>query len=449
MPDHQKVAAYSVEIEIGVLGSILADGTHNREEAAKQARLLLTVEDFYADAHRDVFAAMMSLHELDGLVDGQRLVQMLVDLHLWNDGIEELVDKLLSFPSPARVMTYIGELKRLSRRRGLADALRVAVDHLDNAPLTKTEDVLAGLDAALATARQGYSVEREGAIGPHVDAARLALKERGESGATWTTGIPPLDGWIGGFSRGQHWVVAGRSQHGKTALALNMALATIQAGWRVLICRFEENAHAMIVRLAALLSGIPYSDITAHKASEADEHHFDQAFIRLRDEYGAGLRVLVGCDLGKAEAVISEFRPSLVVWDTIQAMGLQLGGPHKRHDLNVGDICGSISRMALAYDHAAVAISQLRKSTTGIPTMVDLRESGAIEEAADVVAFCWWPCVERGDDVDSQFYLLKVAKNRVNGQRGRAVCHIHPPTQKFGERLDAEDERTTLAQWGV
>jgi len=431
------------EAEMAVIGSIFLDAAMAcRDGALLKAKARLRAEDFYSADPRGIFEAILRA-DADGFpVDVVTMAPRLRATGQWE--AEELHGILTAFgdgtvvPSSANVSAYIEQVAEASAWRQLAAHTKGALAKANDPTVSFTEAV-AELTSAISESQRHYAGRGGFDLGESVDEAIAALDGDGDSARRWATGIPAIERITGGFRPGQHWVIGARSQHCKTAMACNMTLACLRQGGSVVMFRYEETVAAVLYRLASQLSGVPYSVALGELATQEDRETFRAGLEQLKDKYADALDIEVGLDLPAAEAIIAERRPWLVIYDTLQAAAQQLQGRHEgRHDLNIGAICGNVSRLALAHEHAAVVISQLKKDSVGIPTMVTLRESGAIEEAADIVLLCWWPQVEREvreDDPAKNYYVIKLGKNRVRGMRPTLVCELDPGTQKFGPAL--------------
>ena len=391
--------------------------------------------DFHDMDCRLVFEAMLTL---DGA--GSPIDDVTVGDALRAKGVGSVAGMLepilTAVPSSAHAAHYAAVVARYAARRRLLEAsITLGERAVNEAEPVELTIEWAREELALAAAASGQGERFD--LATEVSEAIASLSP--DTGKRrWMTGVDALDYCTGGFAPGQHWVIGGRSQHAKTSLAVNMMLACLGAGGSVVMARYEETAREVLLRMASQASGIPHSDARLRRLSEYDAQSFVTALDAL-NQFGGRLTILVGEPLAAVEATVQARRPWLVIYDTLQAMALQQAEGEHRHDLAVGRICGFASRLALRYEHAAVTVSQLQKGTTGVPSMTNLRESGAIEESADVAVLSWWPFVEQGDSVCQDRIVLKLGKNRPGGTLPKTVSGIIPGTQRVTEKLSRDD----------
>ena len=446
-PVTDRLPPQNFEAEEAVLGAVLLDNA-----MLPAVRGIIGPEDLYSPDHRAVFGAMVALAEGGEAIDAVTLPAKLCersDLERIG-GAAYLVELAERTPSAARVESYAWLVAEAAeRRRLIAAANEIAARAYDP---TSTAEERAMAIGKLATARG----TRRGAfdLDTAVDAALAEVDSAvaPEGGDGMATGIEVVDRNTGGMRPGQLWVVGGRPQHGKTATTVNVMDAALKRGQRVLNVRYEERAEDILMRLASLRSGIGYGDIRSGRAADNphDVKRFKRTLVGLRAELEGRLSVLVHPTQGEIEAEVQGLRPALVVLDTLQKATHALGRVSKRHDLEVARLTAWLGRLAGRYGVAVIAVSQigramLRENRRGLPRLEHLKESGAIEEDADVCVLCYWPWKEslRGDGTPAERYVLNLAKNRTAGFTGELVCRIDPETQKLGA-VESRDARVFL-----
>ena len=437
--------------ERAVIGSILVDAQSvppYQHRALALARLQLQPVDFLDTDCRTIYEAMIEC-DSDGLpVDVVTLAPYL-EKRGWLDTDDPGSDgdpymflwdvvNPEHMPCAANVEMYVRLVAGASARRQIAE-LGQWQCHQANDMSTPINDVLDASEDRLAEARERVRDHvGEYDLAAAVERARARLSTAGEW--RWKVLTAGLDGYFGGIGQGQQWVIGGRSGHMKTALAVNIAWQTMQAGHRVLINRYEESEDSMLLRLASLESGESYGAMQREQVAEQAMANFDAGLKGMVGKYGNLLRCTMGLSFARIEGIVAEWKPALVIYDTIQAMADQLAeGSDRRRDLQVQRVCQHAARLCAMPDagHAAILISQLQKGR-GQPTMAELRESGAIEEAADVVLLLHWPYKEDSGATRNQI-ILRVGKNRLTGQLGIIKCAVDPGTQRFGQLADEGD----------
>ena len=244
------------------------------------------------------------------------------------------------------------------------------------------------------------------------------------------TGIALLDVIIGGWQNSDLVIVAARPSVGKTALALSSAkTAAGQHGKRVLIYSLEMSAQSIGTRLLAAYSGIGVQEILRGRIQGAD-------WIRL----AAGLRKLMLADIviddtptitpielrSRARQLSQQKKVDLIIVDYLQLMSSDRATKDANRVIEVAEISRSLKSLARELDVPVVALSQLNRSSEhredGEPRLSDLRDSGAIEQDADIVLMLWRP--------SDHAVRLKVAKHR-NGPTGEVDLDWKKETVEF------------------
>jgi len=446
----ERLPPHDLDAEIAVLGSVLLD---NATLAA--VRAVIKADDFYSPDHQAIFSAMEAMADEGKPVDAVTLAAKLREQGDLEDvgGTAYLTTILEKTPSAANAEFYARIVADAAgRRRVLAAATGLMRRVYDP---TSTEEERA--EAVGKVLEAGATREPAFDLQAAVDAALAEVDAAADpqSAETMPTGIPVLDRNTGGLRRGQFWVIGGRPQHGKTALTVNIFDAALKRGERVLNVRYEERPEDILMRLASLRSGVPYGEIRSGVADNPhDVESFRQALSDLKPELDGKLVVLMHPSLAKIEAEVQRFKPAIVVLDTLQKATHAVGQARTdRHDLEVARLTAWLGGLAGKYDAAVIAVSQvgramLRESRKGLPRLEHLKESGAIEEDADVVVLCYWPRKEMllGNDTPPGVYVLDLAKNRPTGFTGPLVCGINPATQKLAPLdLDAAGVSEILA----
>ena len=244
------------------------------------------------------------------------------------------------------------------------------------------------------------------------------------------TGIALLDEIIGGWQNSDLVIIAARPSVGKTALALSSAkTAAANHGKRVLIYSLEMSSQSIGTRLLAAYSGIGVQAILRGRIQGAD-------WIRL----AAGLRKLMLADItiddtptitpielrSRARQLAQQKKVDLIIVDYLQLMSSDRATKDANRVIEVAEITRSLKALARELDVPVVALSQLNRSSEhredGEPRLSDLRDSGAIEQDADIVLMLWRP--------SDHAVRLKVSKHR-NGPTGEVDLEWRKETVEF------------------
>lgn len=423
MNDLDRLPPQNLDAEQAVIGSVLLDPS-----CLVVVRSIIATGDFYHPDNQAIFTAMLGLAEEGQPID---LVTVVGKLRASGElerigGPDTVIDAMERTPSAANVESYAGTVADKARRRRMISAATQAMQTAYDVTSTEEELIQAAGDVPPAAVldRAGFDLELA------VEKAKRAFDPEAV-GVSWSSGMPWLDSAIGRIKSGLVWIIAGRSGHMKTALALAVMRWILDAGGKVAMFRYEESVNAVLHRLAGLWSGIPPSDLELEQASPADRERFMATLDWIKASFKGRIGVYMGASVPKVEAVLGSALPHVVIYDTLQAMAQRLseGSAEKRRDLTVAKICDLAASYAQRYGHTAILVSQLRKGTKGQPTMDDLRESGAIEEGADKALLLWYPVRELGDKADRTKLVIRVGKNRVIGRFPTLVSTLDVATQ--------------------
>jgi replicative DNA helicase len=410
----------SAETERAVLAAVLLDP--QRLPAVAQR---LRVEDFASEAHRLIYRAMIQLQE-EGFAIDLRSVQALLERNRELEragGLSYLANLELDLPEPAHLDSYVEIVKERSIRRRLAELSRQI--------LADTQD--RGLDAAalLARAEEGILSLGEEAVRRGFQRIYRVLEETvsflEESSGKGLTGLPTgfhdFDRLTHGLGRGQLIILAGRPGMGKTSLALNIAQhVAVRLGHAVGIFSLEMGQQELALRILSSLSDVSFSALRQGHLSQqkwkrviAAMHDLQQAPLFIDDSASPTLLEVAS----KARRLKAEHRLELLVIDYLQLM--QAGGRYENRNLEIAAITRSMKQLAKELDIPILLLSQLsrmpeRRGRDHRPQLSDLRESGAIEQDADLVVFVYRDEVYN-EDAPKGVAELIIAKHR-NGETG-------------------------------
>jgi replicative DNA helicase len=439
MPSNNLVP-HNLEAERALLGCILLDNA-----ALYVALDRLTREDFFSQGHRIVFAAMVELKGRNLTVDTVTLCEELSRLgQLEKTGgaayLASLTDGVPIGTSWAAV-EYADIIKEKSLVRRLINASHNIIARC-----------LEGVDNSVTLVELAHSQildiaqDQSTAAGPQpiseiVTVARPALEKTAGSGVMLgePTGFSGLDKFTAGWQEGEFVVVAGRPSMGKSALALDFAIHACKGGRAVGIFSLEMSKVSLLVRMAC-------------RIAKLDSHKMRQGFLR-KEEYQK---------LSNALAEIAEF--PLWVDDTpglsIEQLHWRIRSLAQRVPLRLAIVdyiqlvtargenrTQEVTRVSTGLQRAArelgrlskgtlIGLSQLNRLAAGEePQLHHLRESGSIEQDADVVLFLWDRVgPQPGKEADPIERVLKIGKQR-NGPTGLHPFLFIPVWAGFGEQF--------------
>ncbi len=394
--DLKKLPPQSIEAEMSILGGILLDN-----EAINRALEVLVPEDFYRESHRKILRAMIDLNDRGEPCDLVTLTTMLKkkgELEEAGGGayLATLVDYV---PTAANIAYYC----KIVKAKGLTRKLISAATDI----VTRGFDDQVEVEELLDKAQQAVFEISENKLRPAFFPVGALLKdtirnlellyEKKEHITGVPTGFTDLDEKTAGFQPGDLIIVAGRPSMGKTALALNMAqYASMHSEQRtpVAIFSLEMSKEQLVTRLLCCESRVDASRVRTGHFQENDWPKLIKAASALHDakifiDDTPAITVMemrAKCRRLKAEQDIG-----LIVVDYLQLMR---GGtnPESRQQ-EISEISRSLKALAKELNVPVIALSQLNRGlesrTDKRPMMSDLRESGAIEQDADVIMFVY------------------------------------------------------------
>ncbi|MGW9066977.1 replicative DNA helicase [Achromobacter animicus] len=388
MTETLRVPPHSVDAEQGVIGGLLLD---NR--AWDRLGDLLSAEDFYRHDHRLIFGAASSLLNASKPADVLTVFDSLQTAGQAEDagGLAYLTAIANNVPSSANVRSY-AEIVRAHRVR--RDVL--AVGH-DIAELAETADPAelveraTGLVMALADTRTaGRDPIEVGALLSNVFDLIEARGERAGGISGLPTGFADLDAKTSGCQEGDLIIIAGRPSMGKTTLAINIAENVSEAGGVALVISLEMAAAQLVERSIARYGSIDTQRLRTGKLENNDWPRLTYAAQMLQRQQliiadDTGLANVARIRLTARKVKQRQGRLDLIVIDYLQLM--QGEGSTRNEDL--GGITRAIKLLARELGCPIIVLSQLSRKVEERPNkrpiLSDLRESGAIEQDADVV----------------------------------------------------------------
>ncbi|MCL4684301.1 replicative DNA helicase [Myxococcota bacterium] len=442
-----RVPPHDLEAEKSVLSGLLL---HN--ESIHAVYLEVKPEDFYHPAHSIVFAAMHALYESNSPIDLRTLSDYLVSHKLLDRvGGAVVLAEISDYETTAAHVVHHARIVRDKgiKRRLIATATEIVelgFDGADRADLLLDQAEGRILEIGRQNARETFrSLQDE--MQSTFDYVEAIMGRGGELTGV-PTGFKQLDEKTGGLQPGELFILAARPSMGKTALALNIARnSAVLYRKKIAIFSLEMTAQALVLRLLSAEAEVDQSRIRSGYLSTHD-------YKRLRDAASAiGHADLWIDDSGmitvlemkaKCRRMKKERGLDMVMVDYLQlAHG---DGRNERREQEISEISRGLKAMAKELEIPVVALSQLnrgpenRPGTNKRPMLADLRESGAIEQDADVIAFIYrdW-FYNRDDPATENLAELIIAKQR-NGPTGTIELTFLDRLAQFRDRSAHQDD---------
>ncbi|HCA89455.1 MAG: replicative DNA helicase [Legionellaceae bacterium] len=416
-----------LEAEQAILGGVLLDNQAWEKISAK-----LCAADFYQAEHRIIFTAILDLAKKNQPFDVITLLDNLKSIDELDaaGGESYLFELANNTPSVANVSAYADIVREKSVQRQL---IQIAGDIADAAYNPDGREVSELLDLAeakvFAIAEQ---TQHDG--GPQAIKSVLvravekidALYHSGQLITGLETGLTDLDNMTSGLQPADLIIVAGRPSMGKTTLVMNMAEhAAISSRKPVLVFSMEMPADSLAMRMMSSLGRIDQHNIRTGKLDDDDwprvtsaVHMLSEAPLFIDDTPGLSPAEM----RARARRLAKEHgQLGLIVVDYLQLMKVP-GFKAENRTAEISEISRSLKSLAKELGVPVVALSQLNRSLEQRqdkrPVMSDLRESGAIEQDADIICFIYRDEVYHEDSPDKGMAEIIIAKQR-NGPIGK------------------------------
>ena len=447
---NDQLPPHSADAEESVIGALLIDSS-----AVVEVAEFLKASDFYKPANAKVYGAVMQLHQT-----GQPVDILTVSEELERRGqIEEvggraaLADLCARTPTAVHAKQYARIVERKATLRGLIGAAgRIAsIGYEDPADAAEAIDRAESELFAISERRAAQSFVPLGTLlNTAYDEIDRLHQNRGQLMGL-RTGFTELDKITQGLQASDFIVLAARPSVGKTSLALNIAEnAAVREGKSVGIFSLEMSKEQLVLRL---LSSVTKIDSYSLRSGFVD----DMAFPRIANAMGALSKAKVFIDdtasisvmelRTKARRLKMEHGLDLVIVDYLQLMQPSQSSRDGNRVQEVSEISRGLKALARELGVPVLALSQLSRATEmrekGEPRLSDLRESGAIEQDADVVVFLFRDA-ERSEDQAARGEVINfsVAKHR-NGPTGRSQLWFIKDQTRFQNLVR---ERTSAAE---
>ncbi|WP_456471364.1 replicative DNA helicase [Caminibacter sp.] len=379
---------FNLDIERGILSAILFDGKVYEDVAA-----ILKPGDFYLPFHQYVFETMEELYKKDLPIDEIFLRDELKKKKKYD---EELFLEILGTAPVEAVEAYAKEIKDLATKRELihlSNEIKKIVLEEDKRAIEEVEEIQGKLFSIATSNLAGDFKSSTKIINDTLDFIKKQAAKKNKIVTGLDTGFIELNRMTSGFGEGDLIIIAARPSMGKTAFALNIALNVIKQNKGVAVFSLEMPAEQLMLRMMSAAGKIPLQDIRrgnlndeewSKLSSVADDLSARPLFVD--DEGNVNIHT-IRAKLRKLKAQNPDL--SLAIIDYLQLIS---SDQRERH-LAIAEISRSLKLLARELQIPIIALSQLNRSLESRPNkrpmLSDLRESGAIEQDADIIMFIY------------------------------------------------------------
>lgn len=430
-----RIPPHSLEAEQSVLGAMILD-----KEAINTAIEKIKPDDFYREANREIFKAILVLFNKNEPVDLITLSEELkrVDMLENTGGIAYLADLSSSIATTANTKYYCNIVEEKSILRKLisscGDVIGKSYEDSEEVNTIIEHAEKSIFDITQGRHREGFSPLSEVLLDSFSQIEARAASQDELTGLT--TGFIDLDNKLSGLQKSDLVLLAARPSMGKTALGINIATnSALKADAKVAIFSLEMSKEQLVQRIIASTAHVDLQKIISGRLEENEWMDIidsmaplSGAQIFIDDTPGITLMELKA----KCRRLKMEQGLDLIVIDYLQLM--ELGGRQESRQQEISAISRGLKIIAKEMNCPVVALSQLSRApelrTDHRPILSDLRESGAIEQDADVVMFLYRDDYYHEDSEKQNIGELIIAKHR-NGPTGSMELTFKKEYTKF------------------
>ncbi len=428
---------HSLEAEQAVLGSILIDSACVADVIG-----VVRPEDFFQAQNREIFETIHNMFQFSETIDPVTVLDKLRAQGKYHDNSRDYILQLMEItPTAANAVRYARIVREKSLLRGLAQAA-TEIYTLVGEQVGTPEEILEAAERKIYALRKGETQDSLEHIGTVLYKVFDRLAELAESDSAipgLSTGLRDLDTKINGLNKSDLLLIAARPAMGKSSLALNIGVHVAKKYDKtVAVFNLEMSREQLAMRL---LSGEAFVDSAKMQTGKLDENEWEslamasaalsQTDIRIDDNPTITVAQM-NAKLRRIENL------GLVIIDYLQLMtGSGYGKQGDNRVQIVGDISRSLKIMAKELDVPVICLSQLSRAvesrTDKRPMMSDLRESGAIEQDADVIMFIYRDDYYHENSEEKNVAECIVAKNR-HGETGTVKLQWMPQFTTFTDK---------------
>jgi replicative DNA helicase len=438
-----KLPPQAIDLEEAILGAMMLE-----KQGAITGLRILRVDDFYKESHQEIFSAMKALADKGDPIDMRSVVHQLREnakLELIEGNGAYYIAELTSKVSSAANIEY--QARKVQEMRLKRDVIMIT-SQIHQDAYEDTTDVFDLIDnhliPAVSKIYDGLRTSNE----KHVREGLLELANdinKREANKPEITGVPSgypkFDAITSGFQGGNLIIIAGRPSMGKTTFALNCCRnASVDFNMPTAIFSLEMSYRELDVKLASMESNLSTRHITTKMFSQEDWNHFERSIrgvLKAEIYIDDTVPLSINQFQQNARRLVEKYKIKMIMVDYLQLMK---GEGKGNREQEVASITRGLKIIAKELDIPIIALSQLSRDVEKRggdckPKLSDLRESGSIEQDADLIIFPYRPGYYKivGDDggtfIDGLTELI-IAKHR-NGNLWSSYVQMKPNTSRF------------------
>jgi len=448
LPETLRSLPQSIDAEKGVLGSILLLPQTVLDECIKRQ---VSPKYFHLPAHALIFSTLVEMHEAKRPIDLISLTQFLEDAHKLDEvGGAAAVTDLFTFVPTAANASYYLEIVRekyllrqiistcteyAARAYSEQNEVPILLDEVEKKVLAIGRDRFAGVTKSMKSLALGA-----------LESVEKLFESRGALTGL-ASGFRDLDEITNGLQPSEMIVIAARPSMGKTALAMNIVEhVAVAEGKCVAVYSLEMSAEKLALRMLCSMARVELKKIRNGFMNKAEMNSLVQATTKI-SKSKLFIDDTSSLDVMEFQAIARRLHHEntldLIVVDYLQLMRSPSRRGQDNRQVEVAEISGGIKALAKELQIPIIVLAQLNRNpdapvgaTKGHPNLIDLREFGAIEPDADLVALLWRESRYLDDDekkeVETEADLI-IAKHR-NGEVGTIPLTFLAPITRFEDR---------------
>ena len=434
--DIQKIPPHDEDAEEAVIGSMLTD-----KDAVIAAIEVLKPEDFYRDDNKTIFEAESSIYAKGEPIDFITVKEELVSMGKFdavggNEYLATLTDKV---PTTANIEKYV----KIVEDKSLLRTLIKTANELIDLGYSQNEEIESLMDSAekkifdimQRKSQKGYSSIKDILVDSFTQLQELYNNKQHITGVP--SGFIDLDNKTAGFHKSELILIAARPAMGKTAFALNIATnAAVQANIPVVVFSLEMSKEQCANRILCSQAMVDSQKVSKGDISDEEWQKLAVASGELSESSGIFIDDTAGITVAEIRAKCRKLKIEknigLIVIDYLQL--IQGSGKSSSREQEIAEISRSLKILAKEIDVPVIALSQLSRApearTDHRPMLQDLRESGSIEQDADIVMFIYRDDYYNPQAEQTNIAEIIIAKNR-SGPVGTTELLWMPSFTKF------------------
>lgn len=437
--DPNRLPPQDIEAEQSVLGSLLID-----KDAVVKIADIVSPKDFYRKAHEIIFDAMIGLYTKSEPIDLLTVSSRLKEKKQFKEigGMSYLTMLMNSVPTASNVVHYA---KIVNQKKVLRDLIGASyeISSLAWEENKNIDEVIDEAEKKIFSVSQSSLISEFQHIKPHLGEAFERFDRLHKGDDTWRgvpTGFMDLDKKLAGLQKADLIILAGRPSLGKTSLALDFARsAAVNEKVPVGIFSLEMSKQQLIERLISAEASVDLWRLRSGQLSdEGKDNDFEKISRALDSLSSAPIYIDDAASPNAlqirtmARRLQAEHGLELLVIDYLQLM--QGTGRVENRNQEVSEISRSLKNLARELNIPILAVSQLSRApearTDQVPKLSDLRESGSIEQDADVVLFIYREDKVKKDSDRKNIAEIHIAKHR-NGPTGKIELYFNEDYTSF------------------